>query len=79
MFRPIWPSSSVRLLVVQKLLCSFGVISCEVSCAGVSVGDGPSETFTSKDLQGGSHGPFKCHIPFLTWRTWEMMRSFHII
>jgi hypothetical protein len=26
MFRPIWPSSGVRFLVVQKLLCSFSRI-----------------------------------------------------
>jgi hypothetical protein len=37
MFWPIWPSSGVTILVVRKLLCVFGFISCAVPCMGCCI------------------------------------------
>jgi hypothetical protein len=42
MFRPMWPLSCVTVIVVQKLLCTFGPIlvrSLGHLCAAVSLGD----------------------------------------
>jgi hypothetical protein len=43
MFRPIWPSQSVIIIIVlHKLLCPFVLILAgPCVCAGVSLGDGP--------------------------------------
>jgi hypothetical protein len=42
MFRHIWPSSSVKILVLRKLLCSFGLTWPSFMCGPIYVPVYPS-------------------------------------